>query len=161
MKSSMFSRLNSTGSERSFTSASNGWVPTRSTKASNASPSSRSRSYMRIQRSTASGTRFAGRGTFSREPVGRGAVGARAVLVAAADVGHVRRQLPAADLHRRAVEPDRAEVVLRAAVWAAAHLDVEAAGQWVGDVHRRHAALDGAVQAHRARDAELAAVGAG
>src|SRR4051812_17639287 len=88
------------------------------------------------------------------------AVGHVAVLVAAADVRHVGRQRAAAHLHRRAVEPDAAEVVLRAAVRAAAHLDVDPLGERVGDVHGRHAPLDGPVQAHRAGDAELAAVGA-
>src|SRR3954454_21153487 len=89
------------------------------------------------------------------------AVGDRAALVAAADVRDVRRDRPAADLHRSAVEPDRAEVVLRAAVRAAAHLDVDPARERVLDVHARHAALDRAVEPHRRRDAHLAAVGAG
>src|SRR5205823_12141063 len=57
MKWTRFSRLNSTGSDRSCAASSNGSVPTRSTNALNASPSLRSLSYMRIQRSTASGTR--------------------------------------------------------------------------------------------------------
>ena len=43
-------------------------VPTRAAKALNSSPSSRSASYKRSQRSTASGTRLAGRRTFRRVP---------------------------------------------------------------------------------------------
>src|SRR4051794_5318874 len=84
-----------------------------------------------------------------------------AALVAAADVRDVSGQLAAADLHRRAVEADRAEVVLAAAVRAAAHLDVDALRERVVDVHGRHAALDGAVEPHRRGDPHLAAVGAG
>src|SRR3954454_19501408 len=90
-----------------------------------------------------------------------GAVGHVAALVAAADVRDVRGHLAAADLHRRAVEPDAAEVMLRAAVRATAHLDVDASRERVLDVHAGHAPLDHAVEAHRAGDAHLAAVGAG
>ena len=50
-----------------------------------------------------------------------------AVLVVAADVGDVGRDRVLADLDRRAVEPDVGDVVLAAAVGAAAHLDVDAA----------------------------------
>src|SRR3954453_3457507 len=89
------------------------------------------------------------------------AVGDRAALVATADGRDVSGELPAADLHLRAVEPDRTQVVPRAAVRAAAHLDVDPARERVLDVHARHAALDRAVEAHRRRDAHLAAVGAG
>ena len=48
--------------------SSNVLAPTRAAKALNSSPSSRSASYRRIQRSTASGTRLAGRRTFRRWP---------------------------------------------------------------------------------------------
>src|SRR5919201_5186206 len=68
MKNCMFWRLNSTGIARSRTSSSKRVWPTRSAKSLNASPSSRSASYMRTQRSTASGTRLAGRRTFRRVP---------------------------------------------------------------------------------------------
>src|SRR5215208_656156 len=68
MKTCRFSRLNSTGIERSRTSSSKRAWPTRSANALNVSPSSRSASYIRTQRSTASGTRFAGRRTFRRVP---------------------------------------------------------------------------------------------
>ena len=63
-----FSRLNSMGIVRSFTSASKRSVPTRSTKSLNSSPSLRSPSYRRTQRSTASGTRFAGSRALRRWP---------------------------------------------------------------------------------------------
>ena len=53
-----------------------------------------------------------------------------------------------------------ADVVLAAAVRAAADLDVDLARQRVADLHRLHALLHGLVEAHRARDAELARVGA-
>src|SRR4051794_8113665 len=62
------SRLNSIGIASSFTASWNGSAPTRSTNLSNGSPSSRSDSYSRIQRSTASGTRLAGRRTLRRVP---------------------------------------------------------------------------------------------
>src|SRR5215204_2555027 len=68
MKNCMFWRLNSTGIERSRTSSSKRACPTRSAKSLNTSPSCRSASYIRTQRSTASGTRFAGRRTFRRVP---------------------------------------------------------------------------------------------
>ena len=67
----------------------------------------------------------------------------------------------AADLDRGAVEPDRSDVVLAAAVRAAAHLQVDLAGQRVGDVHRLDPLLERPVQAHRGGDPELAGVGAG
>src|SRR6185312_6549708 len=61
MNSFIVSRPNSTGMARSRTASSNSFVPTRAAKALNTSPSSRSASYLRIQRSTAPGTRLAGR----------------------------------------------------------------------------------------------------
>src|SRR2546421_199178 len=84
-----------------------------------------------------------------------------AIVVAAADVRDVGRHLLVAHLDRRAVEPDRAEVVLAAAVGAAGHLDVDAARQRIVDLHLVEPLRDRHVQAHRARNAELAAVGAG
>src|SRR5215210_2764219 len=83
-----------------------------------------------------------------------------AVLVMAADVGHVRGDRVLADLDRRAVEADVGDVVLAASVRAAAHLDVDALGQLVRDVHRRDPLPHRGVEPHRARDAQLAAVGA-
>ena len=68
MKLSIVSMLNSTGSESSRTWSSNAEVPTRRAKSLNSSPSSRSVSYQRSQRSTASGTRLAGRRSFRRAP---------------------------------------------------------------------------------------------
>src|SRR3954469_541688 len=68
MKWFMFSSENSIGSARSRASSSNRFAPTRSAKALNASPSRRSASYMRTQRSTASGTRLAARRAFRRVP---------------------------------------------------------------------------------------------
>src|SRR4051794_19473260 len=84
-----------------------------------------------------------------------------AAFVVAADVGDVGGDRVLADLDRRAVEPDVADVVLAAAVGAARHLDVDPARQRVGDPHRLDPLLDGAVEAHRAGDAELAGVRAG
>ena len=68
--------------------------------------------------------------------------------------------MPLAHLDRGAVEADRADVVLAAAVRAARHLDVDLPGQRVGDPHRLDPLLDRLVEAHRAGDPELAAVGA-
>src|SRR4029078_6318210 len=59
------------------------------------------------------------------------------------------------------VEADVGYVVLAAAVRAAAHLDVDALGEGIGDVHLLHPLLDRAIQPHRAGDAEFAAVGSG
>src|SRR5438128_241223 len=84
-----------------------------------------------------------------------------AAVVAAAHVGDVGRDLLLADLDRRAVEPDRPEVVLAAAVRAAGHLDVDAAAEWIVDLHLLKPLRDRPTQAHRARDPELAAVRAG
>ena len=67
-----------------------------------------------------------------------------------------------ADLDRGAVEADVRDVVLAAAVRAAAHLDVDplaSAGR--RSASRSMRSLDRGVEAHRAGDAELAAVGAG
>jgi hypothetical protein len=50
--------------------------------------------------------------------------------------------------------------VLSAAVGAAGHLDLDLAGQRIGELHRLHPLLYRLVQAHGARDPELAAVGA-
>src|SRR5207302_157481 len=58
-------------------------------------------------------------------------------------------------------EPDVRDVVLAAAVGAAAHLDVDPLGQRILDLHLLEALLHGLVEAHRARDAQLARVGAG
>src|SRR6185369_7505014 len=82
-------------------------------------------------------------------------------LVVAADVGDVGGDRVVADLDRGAVEPDVADVVLAAAVRAAGHLDVDPAGQRIRDTHRLDPLLHGAVEPHRADDAELAGVGAG
>src|SRR5262249_33349284 len=82
-------------------------------------------------------------------------------LVVAADVRDVGGHLAVADFQRGAVEADVGDVVLAAAVGAAAHLDVDALGQGVGDLHRVDPLLDRAVEAHRAGDPEFAAVGAG
>src|SRR4051794_11795402 len=90
-----------------------------------------------------------------------GSVDDLAALVVAADVRHVGRDRVLADLDRRAVEPDVADVVLAAAIGAARHLDVDAAGERIGDVHRLDALAHGVIEAHRAGDAELAGVGAG
>src|SRR4051812_22334289 len=68
MKWFMVSSENSIGSASSRTSSSKRLVPTRSAKALNSSPSRRSASYIRTQRSTASGTRLAARRVLSRAP---------------------------------------------------------------------------------------------
>src|SRR5207253_1228276 len=83
-----------------------------------------------------------------------------AALIATADVRDVRGDGVLPHLDRRAVEADVGDVVLRAAVGAAAHLDVDPAGQRIVELHLNDALLDGLVQTHRARDAELAGVGA-
>ena len=57
------------------------------------------------------------------------------------------------------VKPMLRDVVLAAAVRAAADLDVDLARELVGDVHRFDPLLHGLVQAHRAGDPELARVG--
>src|SRR6478609_4468067 len=84
-----------------------------------------------------------------------------AVLEVATDVRDVRGDRVVARADRRAVEADVRDVVLAAAVRAAAHLHVDPPRQRVGDPHGRDALADRGVQAHRARDAELARVGAG
>src|SRR5205807_9717958 len=66
-----------------------------------------------------------------------------------------------ADLDRRAVEADAADVVLAAAVRAAADLDMDLARQRVRDLHRLDALLHRLVEPHRAGDPELAGVRAG
>src|SRR4051812_28153503 len=88
------------------------------------------------------------------------AVGDLALLVDAADVCHVGRDRVLADLDRRAVEPDVGDVVLAAAVGATGVLDVDPSRQRIGDLHLEQLLVDGRVEAHRARDAQLAAVGA-
>src|SRR5262245_14109394 len=82
-------------------------------------------------------------------------------LEVAAYMCDVGRDGVIADLDRGAVEANRADVVLRAAVRAAAHLDVDSPGEGIGDVHLLDPLLDLSVEAHRAGDPELAAVGAG
>ena len=84
-----------------------------------------------------------------------------AVDVLAAEVRDVGGHRAAADLQRSAVEADVGDVVLAAAVRATAHLDVDLTGERIGDVHLFDPLLDRLVQAHRAGDAHLAAVGAG
>ena len=84
-----------------------------------------------------------------------------AALVVAADVGDVGGDRLLADLDRGAVEPDVADVVLAAAVGAAGHLDVDLLRERVLDAHRLDALAHRVVEPHRARDAELAGVGAG
>src|SRR5215210_2051054 len=64
------------------------------------------------------------------------------------------------DLAVLVMEADVGDVVLAASVRAAAHLDVDALGQLVRDVHRRDPLPHRGVEPHRARDAQLAAVGA-
>src|SRR6185312_3429000 len=75
------------------------------------------------------------------------------------DVGDVGGNRVVADFDRSAREADAADVVLTAAVRAAADLDVQLARQLVGDLHRFDPLLNGGVQTHRARDPELARVG--
>ena len=62
------------------------------------------------------------------------------------------------DFHCRAVEADTGDVVLAAAVRTAAHLDVHLLCQRVDDVHGFDFRLDGGAEAHRAGDAEFAAI---
>src|SRR5271154_1094309 len=76
----------------------------------------------------------------------------------AAHVGDVRGDRVLADFDRRAREADAANVVLAAAVRAAAGLHVQPARQLVADVHRFDALLHRLVEPHRARDPELARV---
>ena len=121
MNSFIVSRPNSTGRARSRTASSNSLVPTRAAKALNPSPSVRSASYLRIQRSTASGHAL-GR----QAHLQAGAVDDLPAFVVAADVRDVGGDRVLADLDRGAVEPDVADVVLAAAVRAAGHLDVDA-----------------------------------
>src|SRR5581483_8357863 len=83
-----------------------------------------------------------------------------AALVRATDMRDVGGNRVVADLDRSSVEPDVRDVVLAAAVRAAAHLDVDAAGQRVVDLHLDELVLDGLVEPHRARDPELAGIGA-
>src|SRR4051794_39589328 len=68
MKWFIVSSENSIGIARSLTSSSNRLGPTRSANALNGSSSSRPASYIRSQRSTASGTRLAARRTLRRVP---------------------------------------------------------------------------------------------
>ena len=150
------SRPNSTGMARSRTASSNSLVPTRAAKALKPSPS------------LALGLVHAdpaldglGHALGGQAHLQAGAVDDLAALVVAADVRDVGRDRVLADLDRRAVEPDVADVVLAAAVRAAGHLDVDPARQRVGDVHRLDPLAHRAVEPHRARDAELAGVGAG
>src|SRR6185312_14576275 len=82
-------------------------------------------------------------------------------FVYAAHVRDVGGDRVLADFDRCAVEADVGDVVLCASVRAAAHLDVDLARELVADVHRLDALLDGLVETHRARDAELARVGPG
>src|SRR5215211_2994897 len=84
-----------------------------------------------------------------------------AALVVTAEVGDVGGDLALADLQRGAIETDVRDVVLGAAVRAAGHLDVDGTRERIGDLHRLQPLLDGAVEAHRGGDAELARVGAG
>src|SRR4029077_6719303 len=77
----------------------------------------------------------------------------------AADMGYVSRDRVLADFDRRAREADAGDVVLAAAVRAAADLDVQLASQLVGDVQRLDPLLHRLVQPHRAGDPELARVG--
>ena len=65
-----------------------------------------------------------------------------------------------ADLDRRPVEADVRDVVLPAAIGAAAHLDVDPAGQLVVELHLLEALRDRLIEPHRAGDSELARVGA-
>src|SRR5205823_950991 len=83
----------------------------------------------------------------------------RAGFVYAADVRDVGRDRVLADFHRRAVEADVGDVVLAASVRAATHLDVDVTREPVADRHLLEALLHGLVEAHRARDPELAGVG--
>src|ERR1035437_3080464 len=76
----------------------------------------------------------------------------------AADMGYVGGDRVLADFDRRAGEPDACDVMLAAAVPAAADLHVQPARELVGYVHRLDPLLHGLVQAHRARDPELARV---
>src|SRR4051812_41530600 len=84
-----------------------------------------------------------------------------AAVVVAGEVADVGGQVPVADLHRRAVEADIRDVVLRAPVRATAVLDVDLARERILDVHLDQLVVDRPVEAHRGRDAELARVGAG
>ena len=90
-----------------------------------------------------------------------GGVDDLAALVVAAHVRDVGRDGLVADLDRGSVEADVGDVVLAAAVRAARVLDVDPLGQRVRDVQLLELGVDGAVQPHRAGDAQLAAVGAG
>src|ERR1700761_2678167 len=99
---------------------------------------------------------------FGREPRFEPlAVDDLAALVVAADVRDVGGHLASADFQRGAVEADVGDVVLAAAVRAAAHFDVDLTGQLVVDPHRVDPLFDGPVEAHRGGDPEFAAVGAG
>src|ERR1700683_1375070 len=83
-----------------------------------------------------------------------------APFVRAADVRDVRGNRVLADLDRRTVEADVRDVVLAAAVRAAAHLDVDPPRRLLVDPHLNESFLVGPVEAHRARDPELARIGA-
>src|SRR6185437_15252055 len=62
------------------------------------------------------------------------------------------------DFHGGAVEADVADVVLSAAVGAAAHVDVDALRERVFDAHGLDPGLDGGIEAHGACDAQFAAI---
>src|SRR5690606_37666434 len=85
----------------------------------------------------------------------------RAVAAAAAEEDVVRGYLPldvVGGLDGRAVEANARDVVLAAGVGAAAHVDAHLAGGRVLDAQLVQLLTDGAVEAHRAGDAELAGV---
>ena len=157
MKFSIVSRPNSIGIARSRTWSSKAPVPTRWAKALKTSLSSYALGLVEADPALDGlGHALGGQADLQAR-----AVDDLAALVVAADVGDVGGDRVLADLDRRAVEPDVADVVLAAAVRAAGHLDVDLARQRVGDAHRLDALADRVVEPHRARDAELAGVGAG
>src|SRR5262245_15850343 len=82
------------------------------------------------------------------------------VLPLPAGVGDVGGDRVIAHLDGGAVEANRADVMLAAAVRAAAHLDLDLLRERVRDLHLLDSLVDGAIEPHRAGDAELAAVGA-
>src|SRR6516225_6518227 len=92
------------------------------------------------------------------QPLSEGHLGA---FIYPADVGDVGGDRMLADFDRCAVEADVDDVVLGAAVRAAAHLDVDLAAELVGDAHLFDPLLHRLVEPHRARDSELARIGAG
>src|SRR5215211_9492218 len=62
-----------------------------------------------------------------------------AALVVAAEMGDIGGDLALADLQGGPVEANVRDVMLRAAVRAAGHLDVDPLGERIGDAHRLHA----------------------